>query len=81
MTKKIIAIFISLLLTASVAASVAACGKKGSGSTETTGSIDVGTNVEGTNGGDNNNNPSNPVGEIGDPGEYTYTECDQTVYR
>jgi uncharacterized protein YgiM (DUF1202 family) len=81
MTKKIIAIFISLLLTASVAASVAACGKKGNGSTETTGSIEVGTNVEGTSGNNGGNNtPSNPVGEIGDPGEYTYTECDQTVY-
>ena len=83
MTKKIISIFLSLLLTASVAASVVACGDKKGGNTET-GNINVGTGEEGTTvvGTDSNGQPiyGPSTTEIGDPGEYSYTECDETVY-
>ena len=90
MTRKIIAIFTALLLTASVAATVTACSKKGGGNTTSTGKVDIpsgsGENVE-TNvetrqdGTDESGNPIYvPSTEIGDPGEYSYTECDETVY-
>lgn len=84
MTKKIVAIFISLLLTASVAASVAACGDKKGGSTGTEGNINVGTGGEEETvviGTDSKGDPIYSATEkIGDPGEYSYTECDETVY-
>ena len=84
MTKKIVSIFLSLLLTASVAASTVACSGKKGGGTET-GNINVGTGEEGTTviGTDSNGQPiygPSSSTEIGDPGEYSYTECDQTVY-
>lgn len=76
MSKKIIAIVAALL----IAASLCACGNKNKNEGDENNTIDLGTN----NGTDNPVESGDEIGtgntEIGDPGEYSYTDCDQTVY-
>lgn len=78
MSRKILAIVSALL----IAASLCACGNKNkTGETETT---PINVNNGGNNNGGSGNEYGSEVGTgsvaIGDPGEYTYVECDQTVY-
>ena len=76
MSKKIIAIVAALL----IASSLCACDDKNKNGGGEDNTIDLGTN----NGINNPTESGSEIGtnkiEIGDPGEYTYTECDQTVY-
>ena len=84
MTRKLIAIFTALLLTASICA----CSDKGNNNTKETTGNDATVNItdtkesESENGSEGNESVDTPDAptEIGDPGEYDYTECDETVY-
>ena len=79
MTRKIIAIFAALL----IAASLCACNNGNNETEETTGNkIDInGSDENDTNEDSNETNKNNSsTSEIGDPGEYSYTQCNETVY-
>lgn len=81
MSRKLLAIVSALL----IAASLCACNNGGNeGSTEN-GTIDINNETNQGNGEPETNEQGDEIGpgtttEIGDPGEYSYTECNETVY-
>lgn len=80
MTKKIIVIFTALLLTASFCA---CSGGKGNGETTApTGTVNVegSTGSENATGDETGTSSTNPNATAANPGEYSYTECNDTVY-
>ena len=78
MTKKIIVIFTALLLTASFCA---CSGGKGNGeTTATSGTVNIETESGANNESQNGTGSTNQDATAANPGEYSYTECNDTVY-